>query len=420
MKSHGSFSRKGMVLITIAAVVMAGVGVVPWKLVAQSREQETANATDVASENEVKVSTGALYKNPQIISTTAVEAGIRAAPPGEDARDDAAGGGSKTEYYRDYAELPSGLADAVPVTTGNLRKQRDLYEQEIQMVEVLLDEAKKKFQAGAASLEAVLGPQKEILSLRRELARLDSDARKWNELVLEEVKLVEQQILSTQKAFQSGRATRPDVIRLQRELFDLKRQLAAAEVSGSNPESERASRPAENSEEAETIRSIRISPPASGTVTEVFVKPGDGVQKGASLVQLDSRQARSDLDGTYAQLELAHANLQLAKLEVKRAETTLERKTQLRSQSLISEEEITLAKHEKDVAAIKMERSAAELRLAEVQVNQAKLTIEELTIRSPINGTVISISTDEGERVTESSGEPVLILGSKMNATRKP
>lgn len=119
-------------------------------------------------------------------------------------------------------------------------------------------------------------------------------------------------------------------------------------------------------------QSIDIVPEASGRIEEIFFEPGQRVEQGATLVQLDDTIARADL---------AEAD---AKLTERRH--VLARVTRLRGSSTVSE--------------ATLEDAVARLAEASAQRDRAVQRLAERTIRAPFSGTVGLAEVDHGARVT--------------------
>ncbi|SDD57843.1 efflux RND transporter periplasmic adaptor subunit [Ruegeria marina] len=119
-------------------------------------------------------------------------------------------------------------------------------------------------------------------------------------------------------------------------------------------------------------QSVDIVPEADGRVERILFEPGQTVQRGEALVELDDTIARADL---------AEANAKLVERE-----RVLERVTQLRGSSTVSE--------------ATLEESIARLAEARAELNRAEQKLAERTIRAPFTGKVGLADIDQGARVT--------------------
>lgn len=137
---------------------------------------------------------------------------------------------------------------------------------------------------------------------------------------------------------------------------------------------------------------VRVGSQLSGIVERLFVSVGSKVQAGDMIAKLDSRR----LD---AQLAQALAVAAEARRDVERAQVEFRRAEQIGSRNLIPRAEIE--NRQLDVVAAEA-RLASAVRSAEV----VRTDLRYATIRSPITGTVASVSTQEGETVAASFNAP--------------
>lgn len=140
-----------------------------------------------------------------------------------------------------------------------------------------------------------------------------------------------------------------------------------------------------------------IYPEASGTVVEIFVENGDEVKVGDPLLRLRDvefaeryQQAQSGLEIAKAQTQQARANLKLIESQVSRTESLVERKLEniVNLETVRSELAIAQADLDLRLAQENQARSLAEERL---------LQLQQATIRAPINGTVGQRNAEVGQ-----------------------
>lgn len=196
--------------------------------------------------------------------------------------------------------------------------------------------------------------------------------------------------------------------------------------------------------EVEATR-IDLAPRVSGRVAQVNVDFGDTTRKGQVLVQLESPQLEAKLLLDKAALEVAEANrtqvfstrievITARKAELSRFDSDLDlaqkrykRIKKLHATALTSAEDLDEASNQVDAALRAQEAAAANLLLAqngssdeqkaisEAQVQQAqakvsetKTNIEELAIKSPIDGQVTARMAEPGKNF--SAGAPLLAI----------
>ncbi len=214
------------------------------------------------------------------------------------------------------------------------------------------------------------------------------------------------------------------------------------------------------------VVTVQVGSQVSGTIQKLFVDFNSPVREDQIIVQIDPApfetrvsQARATLSGakaavqvaqatvenSKAAIETARANVESAKANIEKARVvlvdarrTLDRNKELLSQSLIAQSDLDTAQTAYDSAVSQLKLSqaqheaslgqlksaTAQARLAEAQytsalaqVEQAKAALEaaeldlaHTTIRSPVNGIVVSRNVDVGQTVAASLQAPTLFL----------
>jgi HlyD family secretion protein len=152
-------------------------------------------------------------------------------------------------------------------------------------------------------------------------------------------------------------------------------------------------------------RSVNIGSELSGTVKRVLVDVNDQVKKGQILVELDTSKLQDQVARSRAALNSAVAQVAQAVATVKEAQGNLAR---LEEVSRLSGGKVP-SKAELDTARATLERAQADETSARATVVSAQATIStdetNLTrgsIRSPIDGVVLTRSVDPGNAVAAS------------------
>lgn len=152
-------------------------------------------------------------------------------------------------------------------------------------------------------------------------------------------------------------------------------------------------------------RSLNVGSELSGTVARVLVDVNDRVKKGQVLVELDTAKLRDQIARSRATLAAAQAKVAQAGATVKEAQGNLAR---LEEVARLSGGKVP-AQSELDTARATVERSRAEESSARADVAsaQAQLSTDETnlakaSIRSPIDGVVLTRSVDPGNAVAAS------------------
>lgn len=138
----------------------------------------------------------------------------------------------------------------------------------------------------------------------------------------------------------------------------------------------------------------QIATQVSGRVEEVAVRPGDRVEAGDLLVQIDVEQLRLQLDLQRSTEEATQSQLTLAEAQLERVRALVERGVATTSD--LDSAETSVVGLRAQVSALRDQVSAAELNLAQASV------------RAPFTGIVSGRSVDPGQFV--STGTPLMSI----------
>jgi HlyD family secretion protein len=140
----------------------------------------------------------------------------------------------------------------------------------------------------------------------------------------------------------------------------------------------------------EPIRTVEVKSKASGEVQQVLVDTGDRVEPGTLLVTIDARDVQNDFDQSQADYEVAQERLNISQAQLRRSE------------ELLAAGVITTQEHEGRNLDFANAR-AAQVR-AQTNLELARLRLQDVTIRSPLHGTVLSKTVEEGAVIQSASG----------------
>jgi HlyD family secretion protein len=136
----------------------------------------------------------------------------------------------------------------------------------------------------------------------------------------------------------------------------------------------------------EAISSIEIKSKASGQILFLGAEIGDYVDEGVVLARIDQRTPTN----TLAQ---ANADLEVAKVRLSNAKNQFERSKRLHDEGNISDKSFEDAQES-------FSSARAQLVRAEVFLENARIALDDTSVRSPIAGTVISRTAEVGQVIT--------------------
>jgi HlyD family secretion protein len=184
------------------------------------------------------------------------------------------------------------------------------------------------------------------------------------------------------------------------------------------------------------VTTVLVGSQVSGTIQALFADYNSPVQEGGVIAQIDPaifqaqvEQAQANLQNARAGIGTGEANLQNAQANLVKADValadarrTLDRNHELMTKGVISQSALDTAQTNYDSLLAQKEVARAQVRTATAQLEQAKAQAEQSraalkvaetnlrysTIRSPVNGTVISRNVDVGQTVAASLQAPTL------------
>lgn len=147
------------------------------------------------------------------------------------------------------------------------------------------------------------------------------------------------------------------------------------------------------------VDQVEVGTQVSGDIAKIFVDFNSKVKKGQIIAELD----KSKLKATLTQAEIAYRS---AETDYKYKESTYNRVKKLSESNSASAVELETAEYNMNSAALAVERSKNE-------VAQARLNLSYATIKSPINGIVLSRNVEVGQTVAASMSTPTLFIIAK-------
>jgi len=156
------------------------------------------------------------------------------------------------------------------------------------------------------------------------------------------------------------------------------------------------------------VVTVQVGTQVSGTIQKLFVDFNSPVKKGQTIAQIDPALFNAQVEQSHGNLINAQANLQKAKADLTDAKRTLERNRQLVKDGIIAQSDFDAAdtKYLGAVAGVRgAEGSVAQIRGS---YSQARTNLKYSTIKSPVDGTVVSRNVDVGQTVAASFTTPTL------------
>ena len=147
-------------------------------------------------------------------------------------------------------------------------------------------------------------------------------------------------------------------------------------------------------------RLATVSSKVTGRITEVLFEEGATVSEGQVLARLDASTANAEHVVATRSVEAARRSLREIEVRLADAQKTLDRTRSLVERRLLAQSALDAA--EADVAALRarLEAARAEVGVAEGRLAVSQQALDDLAIRAPFSGVVISKDAQPGETVS--------------------
>jgi HlyD family secretion protein len=137
------------------------------------------------------------------------------------------------------------------------------------------------------------------------------------------------------------------------------------------------------------INAVDVRSKASGQITAMPVQTGQQVKPGQLLVKIDPRDAQQRYDQAAAAVRAARANVTVTKSQYARA-------AELSKQGVITAPEL-------ESATLAYANAQSQLTAAQTNLQIAQINLEDVTIRAPVAGTVISKNVSQGQVISSAT-----------------
>jgi RND family efflux transporter MFP subunit len=150
-------------------------------------------------------------------------------------------------------------------------------------------------------------------------------------------------------------------------------------------------------------RQATVSAKTTGRIAEVLIEEGMAVKQGQVLARLDDTTSRPLYSLAERQLESARKNLQEVEVRVAEASRNLQRTEKLRAEKLISESQLDTAQSELAALNARLEALRSEVKVSEGSVRVRAQELDDLIVRAPFDGVVVSKDAQPGEIISPMS-----------------
>ncbi|MBU5613926.1 efflux RND transporter periplasmic adaptor subunit [Geomonas azotofigens] len=156
------------------------------------------------------------------------------------------------------------------------------------------------------------------------------------------------------------------------------------------------------------VVTVQVGTQVSGTIAKLYVDFNSPVKKGQPIAQIDPALFNSAVQQSRGNALNAEASLAKAKVTLADAKRTLGRNRELLKEGIIAQSDLDAAQTAYDSALTGVKAAEAAVMQTRGALKQAETNLNYSTIRSPVDGTVVSRNVDVGQTVAASFQTPTL------------
>jgi RND family efflux transporter MFP subunit len=147
-------------------------------------------------------------------------------------------------------------------------------------------------------------------------------------------------------------------------------------------------------------RTATVSSKVTGKVSEILIEEGQQVEKDQIVARLDDSNAVKSFELTNAELRAAKTFVAETQARLTEAKLTLERNTELARRQLVSTAALDKARADFESLRAQLGSREAEVVVAQKRLALQQQNLDDLVLRAPFTGVVISKDSQPGEMIS--------------------
>jgi RND family efflux transporter MFP subunit len=147
-------------------------------------------------------------------------------------------------------------------------------------------------------------------------------------------------------------------------------------------------------------RTATVSSKVTGKVAEIYIEEGQRVEKDQIVALLDDSNTRKSLELSKAELHSAKTQVAETQARLTEAKLTLERNTELARRQLISAAALDKARADFESLRAQLNSREADIAVSQKRLALQQQNLDDLTLRAPFTGVVISKDSQPGEMIS--------------------
>jgi len=156
------------------------------------------------------------------------------------------------------------------------------------------------------------------------------------------------------------------------------------------------------------VVTVQVGTQVSGTIQKLYVDFNSKVKKGQMIAQIDPSLFSAQVEQTRGNYLAAQATLQKAQADLNDAKRSLERNRQLIKDGIVAQSDFDTAENRYEQARATVKAGEGSVAQTRGSFRQAETNLRYATIRSPVDGIVVSRNVDVGQTVAASFQTPTL------------
>ena len=148
---------------------------------------------------------------------------------------------------------------------------------------------------------------------------------------------------------------------------------------------------------------VAVVPRVGGRMQEIYVRLGDSVRRGQRIAKIEDFELQQQLKQQEAALEVSKATIRQRDADLQLALTNAERSRNLFARQLLPKQTLddTEARYQAAVAQLDLARAQNNQSMARLE--ELRITVENTTIVSPVNGFIARRAADPGAFVSQNA-----------------
>lgn len=156
------------------------------------------------------------------------------------------------------------------------------------------------------------------------------------------------------------------------------------------------------------VKLVQVGTQVNGPVTKLYVDFNSLVKEGDLVAQIDPIVYEAQLARDEASLKQSLANVEQIKARLAQADSELLASNELDKKQMISRTDLLASQTDKATLAAQLKVAEAAVEQSKAALRLSKANLDYTTIRSPVDGVVISRNVSEGQTVVASMSAQVL------------